>query len=296
MNPIPQIIEKDSNFENDEARVQKELEELISKTTDITKRKKMIQLLRQFTFFIQNNDECSKQEKEEYFKYVKEVENYTRRADELLEGGKQFTAEEVHRVKDIFKVDISGMQNLPIPGYWREVLKNANIRWGPMDFELFKTLHRIDVHTKLNSENRTTEFVELKFVFDLDKKEQCLFEDENLWVRIIFKNDELLTVENSGIKWKNSRNPLNDGCLAGGNQIKESLLDIFTTKDFSIEDDLEEETVANEEQVGQIDREDMEKMVDELVNVISFSLEYYLGVNPVDEDEDDFDDFDDTEY
>ena len=114
--------------------------------------------------------------------------------------------------------------------------------------------------------------------------------------KIIFKNDELLTIENSKINWKDQKNPLNDNGKAGGIQVTESLLDIFTTKDFSIEDDLEDESPENEEQIGQIDREEMEKMIDELVNVVSFSLEYYLGVNPSDDEDFDEDDFDDTEF
>jgi hypothetical protein len=281
------------NLETDDARLVKELEQKISKEKDIPLRKKMVQLLRQFTFFIQNNDDCSIKEKEEYFKYVQEVEKYTQRADELLEGGKTFNVEEIQRVKDIFGVDISNMQNIPIPGYWRDVMKNAKVRWGPLDDNLLDTLSRVDVHTKLNPDTRTTEFVEVKFVFNPERRQERGFEDDNLWVRIIFKSDELQKVENSKINWKEGKNPLNEDSKAGGVQVKNSLLDLFTTKDFSIEDELEEDTENGDEQIGQIDREDMERMVDELVNVVSFSLEYYLGVQPLDEDDDDFDD---TEY
>ena len=293
MNPSLKTNVPNASLENDDSRLVKELEQLISNTKDIPKRKKMVQLLRQFTFFLHNNDECSIKEKEEYFKYVKEVENYTRRADELLEGGKAFNVEEIQRVKDIFGVDISGMQNLPIPGYWRDVMKNAKFRWGPLDDLLLETLARVDVHTKLNPETRTTEFVEVKFVFDPLRGEERLFSDDELWVRIIFKSDELQMVENSKVAWKNAKNPLTKDEKAGAVQVKLSILDLFTTKDFSIEDDLEENE-NSDEQIGQIDREEMERMVDEMVNVVSFSLEYYLGVQPADDDDED--DFDDTEY
>jgi hypothetical protein len=283
-----------ASMENDDARILKDLEEQIKQTKDIAKRKKMVQLYRQFTFFIQNNDECSVKEKDEYFKYVKQVEDFTRRSDKLLEGGCQFSADEIQRVKAVFNVDISKLQNLTIPGYWRDVMKNANVRWGPLDEELLETLLRVDVHTKLNPENRTTEFVEFKFVFDPIGKQLRAFSDDNLWVRIIFKNDELSLIENSKINWKDSKNPLNENGKAGGVQTKQSILDLFTTKDFSLEDDVEEEEHStSDEPIGQIDREEMEKMIDELVNVVSFSLEYYLGVQPVEEDEDDFDE---TEY
>ena len=295
MQPNPPKPKASPSMENDDYRILKELESLIEKTSTIPERKKIVQLYRQFTFFLQNNDECSAKEKDEYFKYVKQVEEYTKRSDALLEGGQVFSPEEVQRVKVLFDTDISKLQNIPIHGYWRDVMRNANVRWGPLDDELLETLARVDVHTKLNPENRNTEFVELKFVFDANDAHMREFANDNLWVRIIFKNDELSVVENSKIEWKDSKNPLNEDGKAAGVQIKNSILDLFTTKDFSIEDEVEDEDNVNgEEQIGQIDREDMEKMVDELVNVVSFSLEYFLGVQPVDEDDED--DFDDTEF
>ena len=264
-------------------KLSQKIKEKIENCKDINSKKQMTEMLGVFHEFRNNNSGNEKDEKNEYFNYVKKIEQITKKTDEILQGECILEQSDKDRLKVEFGLDTKLMEIVKLPFYWRDVMKNSKLRWGPKDDFLLEDLSSVDVLTKMDKVSHATESVEIIFNFDHSKNDKAKFLDDKLFVKIIFKMDELSRIENSGsINWTKDVNELGGNSEHKGKgetiQVFESILDIFTTKENEIKD---EEPIV----VGQIDREEVEKIVDEMVNVVSFSLEYYLGVNPGDEDD-----------
>lgn len=226
------------------------------------------------------------------------------------------------------------IENEGIKDYWKTVLKNADLKWGSKDDELMSSLKQINITNKIDPETKCTLSITADFVFDFEIKEKILFkpirelkkksEEGNiveecqsvLWVRTLYNQEILKGIECSGINWV-SENPLigqNENKKDANenkntdydkdleNKVYESFLDLFDEKCHFLSDKKPENIKKNETLDDNQDpkmfhmiNQEIERIVDEMGNVVAFSLEYYLGIVPQIEFDDFDNDFDDED-
>ena len=179
----------------------------------------------------------------------------------------------------------------PIEDYWLTVFKNASVYMGDKDHEVLKHLTNVFVTENKRSESETDVTIQFKFT------ENAFFSNTELSTTLTTVNDMPKYSKGTAIQWKDGKdlckktieksqkNKRTGQKRVVKKEVKcKSIFGLFA--DFT--DKVEEEESYNEEEEEQPNLYLLTETVEQLQDVVPFSLEYYLGV--IENEDDDFED------
>ena len=173
------------------------------KTLDVAERKKAVAL---YSIFKQILAEVKAEEDTndaEYNTYNDKTAAITTQMDEIIEGKRGVSAEELAFWKaeePEYVPTAEAGEPAPIKGFWRGFFVNGDFYQGECDAPILEHLVHIDAKTDVDEADPSKKVVTLSFDFS----ENTFFENKNLWVKLHSENDEATRSEASEIKWKNN--------------------------------------------------------------------------------------------
>ena len=246
----------------------------------------------------------------EYDKYNDRTAVITTQMDEVIEGKRAVTEEEVAFWKAeepgyALPADLAAAE--PIKGFWKGFMLNGDFYTGEFDAPILEHLTRIDGKTDVDEADSSKRVITLSFDFSPN----TYFENTNLWVKLHSEGEEAIRSEASEIKWKNNptvektqkkqKNKRSGQTRIINKEVqKRSFFEIFNK--FEAEDDEAEE--RGEDEGATMNLYLLEETVNDILDMMPYALEYYLDARPDDdgegktveeEDEDDEDGDDDDE-
>jgi len=262
------------------------------KTLGVAERKKAVAL---FGIFKQILAEVKQEEDSndaEYNKYNDKTAVITTQMDDIIEGKRAVTEEEVSFWKQeepeyVAAADANVAE--VIKGFWKGFLLNGDFYTGEFDAPILEHLVHIDAKTDVDEADASKKVITLSFDF----AENTFFENKNLWVKLHSENDEAVRSEASEIKWKN--NPTVEKTQkkqknkrSGQTRIihkevqKRSFFEIFNK--YEAEDEEAEERNPEDEN-GSMNLFILEETINDILDMMPYALEYFLDVRPDEDDE-----------
>jgi nucleosome assembly protein 1-like 1 len=181
----------------------------------------------------------------------------------------------------------------PIENFWLNVLKNSSVYMSESDHEAVKYLQNIRVKEDTKSETEKT--ITGTFTF----RENPFFSNTELTIVLSLNNDMPKTSKGTAIQWKEGKcltkktvektqkNKKTGQKRTVKKEVKcKSLFALFS--DFTDNDENQESNQDEEEEQPNIYL--VSDTLEQLQDIVPFSLEYFLGVVDNEDDEDDFDD------
>lgn len=261
------------------------------KTLDVAERKKAVALYGIFKSILEEVALEEKINDEEYNKYNDKTALITTQMDELIEGKRAVTQEELAFWQAEEPAYVLPAQESPvaIPAFWKGFITNADFYHGECDEAILAHLVHIDAKTDVDETDAGKKIVTISFDFS----ENEFFENKNLWVKLHSENDEAVRSEASEIKWKN--NPTVEKTQkkqknkrSGQTRIihkevqKRSFFELFN----KYEADEDEEADKNQdEEAGNMNLYILEETINDILDMMPYALEYYLDARPDEDDE-----------
>ena len=262
------------------------------KTLDIVERKKAVALYGIFKQILNETEKEQARNDEEYKKYNELTAQITTHMDDIIEGKRTITEEELAFWKQEdpnFVADPSLNVAESIKSFWKGFVVNGDFYHGECDGVILEHLVHIDAHTDEDENDSSKRIVTLTFEFT----ENEFFENKSLWIKLHSEHDEAVRSEASEIKWKN--NPTVEKTQkkqknkrSGQTRIihkeiqKKSFFEMFNK--FEADADEEPEDKQDDEE-GSMNLYILEETVNEILDMMPYALEYFLDVRPDEDDE-----------
>lgn len=261
------------------------------KTLDLAERKKAVAL---YGIFKQILEEVNKEEAkndEEYNRYNDITAVITTQMDEIIEGKRSITEDEINFWKQEepeYSPDPQANTPAVIKGFWKGFLLNGDFYQGDADGPILEHLIHIDAKTDIDEQDGDKKIITLSFDFS----ENEFFENKQLWVKLYSEHEEATRSEASEIKWKNNptvektqkkqKNKRTGQTRIINKEVqKRSFFEIFNKFEGEEEEDAEQKN--HEDENGSMNLYLLEETVNEILDMMPYALEYFLDVRP-DED------------
>lgn len=262
------------------------------KTLDLNERKKAVAL---YGIFKQILEEVKAEEATsdaEYNKYNDKTAIITTHMDDIIEGKRAVTEEEINFWKQEDPEYTPDPQNNTaevIKGFWKGFLVNGDFYVGEHDAPILEHLLHIDAKTDVDEADDSKKIITLSFDF----ADNEFFENKNLFVKLHSENEEAVRSEASEIKWKNNptvektqkkqKNKRSGQTRVIHKEVqKKSFFEIFNK--YEADEDEEGDQKNNEDEDGTMNLYILEETINDILDMMPYALEYYLDVRP-DEDE-----------
>lgn len=283
------------------------------KQLPVNERKHGVMLYSIYEQIVINIEEEEKLNDEAYNKYSESIQVLTTESDNIVEGKRKVTEEEISLWKTNeepdFKYEEKDNTEAPLKSFWRKFIENAHIYHGEKDSAMLDHLVHIEISDKTDEKDETVRSLTVELQFTKND----FFENEKLTCKLHFKDNVPEKSEGTPIIWKQNptikkttKTQKNKKTGASRTITKETQMrtffEIFTS--FTDDEKKAEELPAKgeEEDVAEMDLFLLEETVNQLNDLLPYALEYYLNViedeedeEDVDEDEEDDEDDDDDE-
>lgn len=263
------------------------------KTLGVAERKKAVALYGIFKQILEEVKQEETHNDAEYNKYNDKTAVITTQMDDVIEGKRAVTQDEIDFWKQEEPEYASDPQSnalVAIKGFWKGFLLNGDFYSGDCDGPILEHLVHIDAKTDVDEANDSKKVVTLSFDF----ADNEFFENKNLWVKLYSENDEAARSEACEIKWKN--NPTVEKTQkkqknkrSGQTRIihkevqKRSFFEIFNK--YEGEDDEEAEQKNQDDESGSMNLYLLEETINDILDMMPYALEYFLDVRPDEDDE-----------
>lgn len=276
-----------------------ELREVVKKLP-LNERKQAAALFSIFEQIVENNVAEEKENDASYKKYSKAVQEITTAMDQIIEGKRKVTDEEVAYWKDTvdagYTPDQATNTEAPIKGFWRKFIENSGLYHGEQDLPILDHL----VHVEISDENDKADQSITYTVLTLDFSPNKYFTNEKLTTKLFQKDGEMTKSEGTVIQWtenptvkkttksqKNKRTGQNR-IITKETQLK-SFFEIFGNFSTEDQDEKDEHHHGKDEECNDPTMTiwELSDMLAQINDIIPYALEYYLGVVEDDDHDDD---------
>jgi len=227
----------------------------------------------------------------------------TTESDKIIEGDRKANDNELEQVKEFLnegeEINDADNDSQAIPDYWLKCFQHKNIYISEEDESILKNIKNLDIQTKNDDANKVKESTTLILKF----KENEYFSNSELKVCINYKNDEPEKSVGSSIEWKEGKCPMEKKITKKQKSKKtgktrtvektEKQRSFFDLFEDCVADEIEDLGLADEEGAAALDKMNVweaSDILESIMEVAPYSLEYYLDCNHEDEDMDDEED------
>lgn len=243
------------------------------------------------------NDAC-------YKTYSEAINNITTSMDQIIEGKRQVTDDEIAYWKTNVEADFApapeANTGAPIKSFWRKFIENSKMYHGEQDLPLLEHLTHVEISDDTDAADKSLSTTTLALTFSANE----WFTNPTLTVKLTTKDGELLKSEGTPIQWtnnvtvkkttktqKNKRNG-QTRTITKEKQLK-SFFEIFGN--YTAEDADEKDDKGEDDEEASMNIWELSGLLEEFNDSIPYALEYYLGIVDEDDEEEGDDEEDEEE-
>lgn len=289
----------------------------VVKALPLNERKQAAMLYTLYEEIVTNIEAEEKDNDKIFSEYADSISKITTQMDELIEGKRKVTDEEINQWKDLVEPTYAPTEadnnGQPIKSFWRKFIQNSDIYHSEKDQAMLDHITHVEISDEEDKANHHNRHLILKLKFSSNE----FFNNEELSVKIVSESGVVSKTEGTVIDWKKGNPTIKKTTKNQKNKktgqtrviVKETQLRSFFElfNNYNAEDNEEEDKKHDnkgndEDEPSEMDLYMVEQTVNDFNDLMPYALEYYLGVNEKDdgededeEDEEEDDDEDDEE-
>ena len=280
--------------DTEELTPQKMLQQLkeVIKALPLNERKQAVVLYSIFEQVVQSKETEDKLNEASYKEYSSAIEGLTTQMDEIIEGKRKVTADEIgywrEKVDSAFAPTEEDNDAKPVKSFWRKFIENAGIYHSKTDLPMLDHLTHVDIQSGAEESDPKCGYLTVTLEFS----ENEFFSNDKLTVKLVTHNDLAVKSEGTVINWKKDNPTVKKTSKTQKNKRtgqtrtivketqKKSFFEVFLNHTEEDAEKEHKEAGVDEEDESEMDLFLLEQTLNDFNDLMPYALEFYLDINP----------------